>query len=49
MLHDKAIQRNISLATCFYDHIIRNEPDLNRIRQYVQTNRARWQADTLYD
>lgn len=33
----------------FYDHIIRNEPDLNRIREYVQTNPARWQADTFYD
>lgn len=33
----------------FHDHIIRNEADLNRIRQYVQTNPARWEADTFYD
>lgn len=29
----------------FHDHIIRNERDLNRIREYVQQNPARWQAD----
>lgn len=33
----------------FHDHIIRNEADLNRIRQYVQTNPARWEADTYYE
>ena len=33
----------------FHDHIIRNEPDLNRIRDYVQTNPARWEADTFYE
>ena len=33
----------------YHDHIIRNESDLNRIREYVQTNPARWEADTFYD
>jgi putative transposase len=33
----------------YHDHIIRNEPDLNRIREYVLTNPARWEADTFYD
>jgi len=33
----------------YHDHIIRNEPDLNRIREYVLTNPARWKADTFYD
>jgi putative transposase len=33
----------------FHDHIIRNEPDLNRIREYVQNNPALWEADTFYD
>ena len=26
----------------YYDHIVRNEDDLNRIRQYIATNPARW-------
>jgi len=32
----------------FHDHIIRNEADLNRIREYVMFNPARWTADTFY-
>jgi len=32
----------------YHDHIIRNERDLNRIREYVQTNPAQWQTDTFY-
>lgn len=33
----------------YHDHIIRNEADLNRIREYVQTNPARWEMDTFYE
>lgn len=33
----------------YHDHIIRNEPDLIRIKEYVQLNPARWEADTFYD
>jgi len=33
----------------FHDHIIRNEENLNYIREYVQTNPARWDADIFYD
>jgi len=29
----------------FYDRIIRNEVELNRIRQYIQTNPLRWDLD----
>jgi len=29
----------------FYEHIIRNENDLHRIRQYLQNNRLRWELD----
>lgn len=29
----------------FYERIIRNEDDLNRIRQYIQTNPLRWELD----
>lgn len=32
----------------FHDHIIRNEIDLIRIREYVLSNPARWEADTFY-
>ncbi|MFN8528329.1 MAG: transposase [Anaerolineae bacterium] len=32
----------------YYDHIIRNEADLNRIREYIDTNTARWVMDTYY-
>jgi putative transposase len=29
----------------FYDHIIRNEKSLNRIRAYIATNPQRWELD----
>ena len=29
----------------FYDHIIRDENDLNRIRHYIQNNPAQWKSD----
>ncbi|MEO8608624.1 MAG: transposase [Chloroflexota bacterium] len=32
----------------YHDHIIRNEPDLNRIREYIENNPARWEADVNY-
>lgn len=32
----------------YHDHIIRNEPDLLRIREYVQNNPCRWNLDTFY-
>jgi putative transposase len=32
----------------FHDHIIRDERSLNHIRQYVLTNPAQWEADSLY-
>jgi putative transposase len=33
----------------FYDHIIRNEADLNRIRDYTLTNPLRWKEDKFYN
>ncbi len=33
----------------YHDHIIRDETDLNRIREYVLYNPARWQDDRLRD
>jgi hypothetical protein len=32
----------------YYEHIIRNETDLHRIREYIQTNPTRWELDSLY-
>jgi REP element-mobilizing transposase RayT len=38
---DKVWQRN------YYDHIIRNRHELNRIRKYIQDNPKNWENDTL--
>ncbi len=32
----------------FYDHIIRNENDLHRIRIYIQNNPLKWELDEYY-
>ena len=32
----------------YYEHIIRDERDLKRIREYVTGNPARWPEDSLY-
>ena len=29
----------------FYDHIVRNEKDLNRIQEYIQYNPQKWEQD----
>jgi REP element-mobilizing transposase RayT len=29
----------------FYDHIIRNEKDLNRVREYIINNPSQWHLD----
>jgi REP element-mobilizing transposase RayT len=33
----------------FYDHIIRNENDLSRIRTYIQNNPLKWELDEYYN
>lgn len=33
----------------FHDHVIRNEADLNRIREYVINNPKLWEQDTFYN
>jgi len=38
----KVWQRN------YWEHIIRNETELDTLRRYIQTNPARWQKDSLY-
>ena len=32
----------------FYDHVVRNEEDALRIRQYIRDNLAKWQEDRFY-
>ena len=32
----------------YWEHIIRNENELNRIREYIQNNPTQWGADRLY-
>ncbi len=32
----------------FYDHIVRNEEELNNIRQYIIDNPANWGLDENY-
>ncbi len=33
----------------YYDHVIRSQESLNRIRWYIQENPARWRDDSLYN
>ncbi len=32
----------------YWEHIIRNEASLNRIREYIENNLARWAEDQLH-
>ena len=32
----------------YYDHIIRDDPDLQRLRQYMQNNPMKWELDQLH-
>ena len=32
----------------YYDHVIRDDPDLQRLRQYVQDNPMKWALDQLH-
>jgi REP element-mobilizing transposase RayT len=32
----------------YYEHIIRNDADLDRLREYIATNPARWELDQLH-
>ena len=36
---------NFAWQPRFYDHIIRNEADLHRVRHYINTNILRWELD----
>ena len=32
----------------YYEHIIRNDADLNRIREYIHNNPLQWELDSLH-
>ena len=36
---------NFSWQSGFYDHIIRNEKSLNKIREYIINNPLKWELD----
>jgi REP element-mobilizing transposase RayT len=43
--HARKINHDFGWQTRFYDHIIRNDADFNRIRQYIQNNPEKWTMD----
>jgi len=32
----------------YYEHIVRDERDLNRIQEYIQNNPINWEQDELF-
>ncbi|OQA84673.1 MAG: hypothetical protein BWY27_01464 [Bacteroidetes bacterium ADurb.Bin234] len=46
-----AHENNIEFAwqSRFYDRIVRDQNELNRIAEYIENNVAKWQTDELYD
>ena len=32
----------------YHDHVIRDDPDLQRLRQYIQDNPMKWELDQLH-
>ena len=32
----------------YWEHIVLNEPELNRIREYIHNNPAQWELDKLF-
>nr|VFK23823.1 MAG: hypothetical protein BECKLFY1418C_GA0070996_11563 [Candidatus Kentron sp. LFY] len=32
----------------FREHVVRDEPELHRLREYIQNNPLRWEMDRLY-
>jgi len=39
---------NFKWQKSYYDHIVRDEEDLNRIRNYIQNNPLNWYRDRNY-
>jgi hypothetical protein len=32
----------------YWEHMVRNEPELNRFWEYIRNNAARWESDKLF-
>ena len=47
-IHQKGFT-TFSWQARFYDHIIRNEADLFRIRKYISNNSLKWELDEYYN
>lgn len=45
-----ANENNIPFAwqTRFYDHIVRNQNEMNNIAEYIEQNPAKWESDCFY-
>jgi len=43
------VNKFFSWQSRFYDHIIRNEKDLYRIREYIRNNPIKWELDKYYN
>ncbi|NJD22682.1 MAG: transposase [Melioribacter sp.] len=44
----KECNKNFSWQPRFYDHVIRNEKSLYKIRNYIQLNPLKWEIDEYY-
>lgn len=42
------VARNFAWQSRYYDHVIRDESDLQRIRKYIRENPAKWSLDKYY-
>lgn len=41
--------KNFGWQSNYYDHIIRNQEDLHRIRYYIKNNPIKWEVDSYYN
>jgi putative transposase len=46
--HIRAMSKGPIWQRNYYEHVIRSEADLSRLRAYIQANPARWAADRLH-
>ena len=50
-LWKRAISKQLGFSPwqkSFYDHVIRNEEDYNRIAEYIENNPAKWREDRFF-
>ena len=47
-IHRETPQENFAWQKSFYDRIIRDDEELNRIREYIWANPANWETDENY-